>query len=151
MHLHVWTTYNRAVERTGTLIERLRRRTDWRLTAQRRAVAEAFAGEHVHLSADEVRSRARGRLPEISLATVYNTLNELVALGEIQPVQAGHGRPRYDPTPTAHDHLVCLGCGEIHDVHARGHASLPPSQRFAHRLVGQETIFKGYCPRCQKL
>ncbi len=132
-----------------SLIERLRRRTDWRVTAQRRAVAEAFEGAHVHLSADEVLARARRRLPEISLATVYNALNELVALGELQPVHAGHGRPRYDPTPTAHDHLVCLGCGEIHDVYARSRASLPPSQRFHHRLVGQETIFKGYCRRCQ--
>ncbi len=137
------------MEPSGTLVERLRRRTDWRLTAQRRAVAEAFEGEHVHLSADDVLTRARRRLPEISLATVYNTLNELVGLGEVQTVHVGQGRPRYDPTPGAHDHLVCLGCGEIHDVYPRSRPSLPGSQRFHHRVVGQETIFKGYCRRCQ--
>lgn len=107
-----------------SLLERLRQRTDWRLTAQRRVIAEAFGGEHVHLAAEEVLARARRRMPEISLATVYNTLNELVALGELQPVHGGRGR---------------------------GRVALPRSQRFGHRVVGQETVFKGYCVRCRKL
>ncbi len=42
------------------LLERLRRR-GWRLTAQRRVVAEALAGEHVHLTAEEVYERAARR------------------------------------------------------------------------------------------
>ncbi|MBI2218707.1 MAG: transcriptional repressor [Candidatus Rokubacteria bacterium] len=134
-----------------SLVERLRRRTDWRLTAQRRVVAEAFEGAHVHLTAEEVLDRARHRMPEISLATVYNTLNELVALGELQPLQSGRGRPRYDPnTAQRHDHLVCLGCGAIHDVHARGRVELPQAERFGHEVVAHETIFKGYCPRCRR-
>ena len=51
------------------LLERLRGR-GWRMTAQRRVVAEVLDGEHVHLTADEVHSRAVTRLPEISRATV---------------------------------------------------------------------------------
>jgi Fur family ferric uptake transcriptional regulator len=114
------------VSPANALIERLRRRTAWRLTAQRRVVAEAFDGEHVHLTAEEVLARARRRMPEISLAPVYNTLNELVALGEIKPVRTGRGRPRYDPnTAQRHDHLVCLACGAIHDVYPRRRAALP--------------------------
>jgi Fe2+ or Zn2+ uptake regulation protein len=135
--------------RVASLVNRLRARSDWRLTAQRRVVAEAFEGEHVHLTAEEVFDRARRRMPEISLATVYNTLNELVALGELQPLAAARGRPRYDPTPGRHDHLVCLGCGSIHDVQARGTIDLPPAQRFGHDLVAHETVFKGYCARCR--
>jgi Fur family ferric uptake transcriptional regulator len=137
------------MEQAGRLIERLRARTDWRLTAQRRVIAETFEGEHVHLTADEVLERARRHMPEVSLATVYNTLNDLVALGELRAVHAGRGRPRYDPTPGPHDHLVCLECGSLHDVHPRGQVTLPAAQRFGHRVVGRETLFKGYCPRCQ--
>jgi Fur family transcriptional regulator, stress-responsive regulator len=133
------------------LIDRLRRRDDWRLTAQRRVVAEAFDGEHVHLTADQVLDRARRRLPEISQATVYNALNELVELGELQRVHGQHGRPRFDPnTARGHDHLLCLGCGAIHDVAGRGRMDLPRSQRFGHQIVGHETTFKGYCPRCRR-
>jgi Fur family transcriptional regulator, stress-responsive regulator len=97
-----------------------------------------------------VLGRARRRLPEISLATVYNTLNELVVLGEVQPVLTGRGRPRYDPnTRHRHDHLVCLACGAIHDVYPRGRLELPRSQQRGHRVVARETTFKGYCRRCQ--
>ena len=132
------------------LIERLRKRTDWRLTAQRRVIAETFEGEHVHLTPEQVLERARRRLPEISLATVYNTLNELVALGELQPVQAGRGRLRYDPGAGRHDHLVCVKCGEIRDVSAEGRVRLSKSQRFGYHLGGHEVVFKGYCPRCTR-
>ena len=72
------------------LLERLRIR-GWRLTPQRRVVAEVLHGDHVHFSAETVHGLAQQRLPEISLATVYNTLNELVALGELQEVAAGEG------------------------------------------------------------
>src|ERR1039458_6796303 len=65
-----------------TLLQRLRRR-QWRLTAQRRAIAEVLQGEHVHLTADQIYERATARLPEISRASVYNTLNELRDIGEI--------------------------------------------------------------------
>lgn len=42
------------------LIDRLRQR-GWRMTAQRRVIAEAMTGEHVHLAADEVLERARAQ------------------------------------------------------------------------------------------
>ena len=47
-----------------------------RITPQRRAVAEVLVGENMHLAAEQVFESARRLVPEISLATVYNTLNE---------------------------------------------------------------------------
>ena len=81
------------------LLARLRDR-DWRLSAQRRAVAEVFVGEHVHLTPEQVHDLAQERLPEISRATVYNTLNELVAMGELRLVEVAEGPKRYDPNVT---------------------------------------------------
>jgi len=133
-----------------TLIDRLRARS-WRLTPQRRVIAEVMEGDHVHLSADEVLERARDRLPEVSLATVYNTLNELVAMGEVQQVDAGGGSTRYDPnTERRHHHLVCLKCNQLLDVYPTGvdGLELPRSQRHGYRIVNQEILFQGYCPTC---
>ena len=133
-----------------SLLDRLRARR-WRLTPQRRVIAEVLRGDHVHLTAEEVLARARKRLPEVSLATVYNTLNELVSMGEVQQVDAG-GRPtRYDPnTEDGHHHLVCLKCGDLRDVHPRGldALELPRSQRFGYRIVNREVLFQGYCSDC---
>ena len=131
------------------LLARLRAR-DWRLSAQRRAVAEVLVGDHVHLSAEEVHDLARQRLPEISRATVYNTLNELVAMGELLMVDVVDGPKRYDPNVTApHDHLVCERCHAIRDV-PRSTPSPPIADHASagFLVTGVEVTYRGLCPDC---
>ncbi|MET7934216.1 Fur family transcriptional regulator [Streptomyces sp. NPDC005322] len=132
------------------LLERLRGR-GWRLTAQRRVVAEVLDGDHVHLTADEVHARATRRLPEISRATVYNTLGELVALGEVIEVPIDGRAKRYDPNAhQPHQHLVCCDCGTIRDVHPTGNplADLPAEGRFGFTVSEVEVTYRGLCPAC---
>ncbi|MFE9171826.1 Fur family transcriptional regulator [Streptomyces kebangsaanensis] len=132
------------------LLERLRTR-GWRLTAQRRVVAEVLEGDHVHLTADEVHARAAQRLPEISRATVYNTLGELVNLGEVIEVSTDHRAKRYDPNAhRPHHHLLCARCGAIRDVHPVGNplADLPESERFGFSVSEVELTYRGICPDC---
>jgi Fe2+ or Zn2+ uptake regulation protein len=133
-----------------TLLERLRAR-GWRVTPQRRAVAQVLAGDHVHLTADDVLERARAVLPEVSLATVYNTLRELVDMGELLELRVGNGPARYDPnTGTAHHHLVCTVCHRLVDVHPAGLEALglPPDQRHGYVLDEIDITFRGRCPNC---
>jgi Fur family ferric uptake transcriptional regulator len=130
---------------------RLRDR-DWRLTPQRRVVAEVLDGENVHLTAETVHSRAQDRLPEISLATVYNTLNELVIMGEVVEVPGAGGAKRYDPNAhLPHHHLVCTSCGELWDVLHRsgGSVTLKDSERKGFEVTGIEIVFRGVCSDCQ--
>ena len=125
------------------LAERLRER-GWRLTAQRRVVAEVLVGEHVHLTAEAVH-------PEISLATVYNTLNELVNMGEVLEISDGNGPKRYDPNTTmAHQHLLCIRCGTLRDVAPKGEAglTLSPDEQHGFQVVGVDIMFRGLCPAC---
>ncbi|MDH6707356.1 Fe2+ or Zn2+ uptake regulation protein [Kitasatospora sp. MAA19] len=133
------------------LLERLRGR-GWRLTSQRRVVAEVLDdGEHVHLTADEVHARAAERLPEISRATVYNTLGELVTLGEVTEVSTDGRAKRYDPNAHhPHQHLVCTGCGTIRDVHPTGSplTDLPADQRFGFTVTDAAVTYWGLCPAC---
>jgi Fe2+ or Zn2+ uptake regulation protein len=135
------------------LLERLRAR-GWRLTPQRRVVAEVLHGEHVHLSAEAILGRAQALLPEISLATVYNTLNELVAMGEVLEVSTGRGAKRYDPNVAHHHHhLVCVRCGELLDVQPDGEdrLRLPARHRHGYQVVDVEIVFRGVCRRCRTL
>lgn len=134
------------------LLERLSER-GWQLTSQRRVVAEVLAGEHVHLAADEIHERAAARLPEISRATVYKTLGELAALGEIREVVVGGRSKRYDPNlDAAHEHLVCEHCGLIRDVHPEGKKGLRLAKagRYGFTLSGIDIVFRGLCPDCAK-
>ncbi|MEL0000309.1 MAG: transcriptional repressor, partial [Acidimicrobiaceae bacterium] len=66
-----------------TLLERLQQQRGYRLTAQRRVVAQVLEGENLHLTADEVLSQAEAMLPEISRATVYSTLQQFVDMGQL--------------------------------------------------------------------
>lgn len=137
---------------TMDLLERLRMR-DWRLSAQRRAVAEVLAGDHVHLTAEQVHERARDLVPEISRATVYSTLNELVAMGDLMVVDTVQGPKRYDPNvANAHDHFVCDRCGTIRDIpraaaRAARHRCLADGS-----LVDRvDVTYHGLCPSCARL
>jgi Fur family transcriptional regulator, stress-responsive regulator len=133
------------------LVERLRDR-GWRLTAQRRVVAEVLSGEHVHLTAEGIYGRAQRLLPEISLATVYNTLNELVGMGEVLEISTGDGPKRYDPNTTAaHHHLYCVGCGALRDIQPEGTdlLALPTAQRHGFEVLEVDIVFRGRCPDCR--
>ena len=131
------------------LLTRLRDR-GWRLSAQRRTVAEIFVGDNVHLTADEVLDLAQERLPEISRATVYNTLNELVAMGELRLVEVAEGPRRYDPNVIEHhDHLVCEECQAIRDVaRAEPHPGLPDDARGGFLVTNVDVTYRGLCPAC---
>lgn len=116
-------------------------------------VAEVLAGEHTHLTAEAIYSRAQELLPEISLATVYNTLNELVGMGEVLEISTGDGPKRYDPnTTTAHHHLYCVDCGELRDVNPQGadRLALPASQQHGFEVLDVDIIFRGRCPGCRE-
>jgi Fur family transcriptional regulator, stress-responsive regulator len=129
------------------LVTRLRDR-GWRLTAQRRVIAEVMTGEHVHLAADDVFERARAMLPEVSLATVYNTLGELVEMGELLEITHADGRKRYDPNiAVTHHHLVCVDCGRMLDVHVDD-PRLPAAEQHGFELLGVDVTFRARCPDC---
>jgi Fe2+ or Zn2+ uptake regulation protein len=131
------------------LLSRLRE-GPWRLTPQRRVVAEVLAGEHIHLTAEQVHDLAQQRLPEISRATVYNTLNELVAMGEVHEVDVIDGPKRYDPNVVeAHDHLVCESCHTIRDVPRPGDApAISRGARAGFLITGVDVTYRGLCPDC---
>jgi len=120
-----------------------------RVTPQRRAVWLAFGeGEDGHLAADEVLARARRGLPELSRATVYNTLAAFVGAGMLQAVES-RGAMLYDPNPDPdHHHFRCRSCDRLYDVSVEGVGglSIPGEGGF---VVDRKTVLlRGLCPAC---
>jgi len=105
--------------------------------------------DHLHLTADQIFTRVRGVMPDISRATVYNALHELVEIGMMRELDLGLRERHYDITTADHAHLVCLGCGRVEDVPFHCDTLALPS-RHAHgfRLVDCNVVFRGYCPAC---
>jgi len=116
-------------------------------------VTQVLHGENVHLSAETIFGHAKKELPEISMATVYNTLNELVAMGEILEVSTGSGPKRYDPNvKVSHHHLVCTSCGALRDVYVpEPGATLAVTDLHGYVVTGMDVVFQGLCPTCQNI
>ncbi|CUA83152.1 Fe2+ or Zn2+ uptake regulation protein [Gulbenkiania indica] len=85
-------------------------------TLQRLAVARVLLTAPVHLSADEVLTRVRAFAPDISRATVYNTLNLFSRCGLIREVVVESGRTLYDSSTHPHAHFYDVDTGTLSDA-----------------------------------
>lgn len=122
-----------------------------RLTPQRREVYNVLLAERDHPTASEVFIRAKKQMPSISLATVYNCLETLVACGLAKQVNVEREATRYCPNLEEHGHFICDSCGAVSDIPVAKQGSLaaflnlPP--RFT--VTQSEITLRGTCPACE--
>lgn len=121
-----------------------------KVTPQRQLLFRLLEGNETHPSAEALFAVASAQMPGISLRTVYQTLNDLAEMGELQMLDLGTGAARFDPNLDDHHHLVCDSCGEIRDVQVPGAERLAPvggAQGFDR--VTPQIVFRGVCPACR--
>jgi Fe2+ or Zn2+ uptake regulation protein len=88
-------------------------------------------------------------MPTISLRTVYQTLNDLAAMGEVHALDLGTGSARFDPNLDVHHHLVCDACGAVHDLYADfGAVEVPAPEQQGFVIESTEIVFRGRCAAC---
>ncbi len=132
-----------------------------KVTPQRRLIFKALENKTNHPTADDIYQEVKDIIPDISVATVYKTLNELVKLGLLLELRHDGEQSRFDPRTDRHSHLLCIGtkynekgklvpCGRLEDVSASFPAlSVPDTEQKGFLIIGNEVIFQGYCPDCQ--
>ena len=89
-----------------------------RFTVQRGAVWSYLESVEDHPTAEQVYRAVRRRVPQISLATVYNALEALVAARLATKITSGDGSARYDCRGEDHYHLRDVVTGEVRDLPA---------------------------------
>jgi Fe2+ or Zn2+ uptake regulation protein len=85
-------------------------------TAQRALVLEIIRGSGQHMDAEAIHQEAQAQEADISLATVYRTLNSLKRAGLIEQryLARDHTREKYEAAGgSEHYHFTCLGCGAV--------------------------------------
>ncbi len=95
-----------------------------RMTRQRQEIYRILIEERNHPTANEVFMKAKDRLPNLSLATVYNCLDALVQHGIIRQVNFERESSRYCPNLREHGHFHDAETGVIHDVDFKPGANL---------------------------
>jgi Fur family transcriptional regulator, iron response regulator len=75
-----------------------------------------FDGADRHVTADDVAVMARKSGIRVSLATVYNTLNQFVAAGLMKRITLDSDRTYFDTNVSDHHHLFFEDNGQLQDV-----------------------------------
>jgi Fur family transcriptional regulator, peroxide stress response regulator len=89
-----------------------------RRSRQRDVILRIVRETDSHPTAEWVYERARRKIPNLSLGTVYRNLNLLVEENAIQRVVIGDGLVRYDRRLGDHAHFICTETGEVMDLEA---------------------------------
>ena len=92
-----------------------------RPTRQRLALARLlFEKGDRHITADELHAEAEGEGVGVSLATVYNTLNQFTAAGLLREIAVEAGRAYFDTNTGDHHHFYFEEGGRLLDIPAEG-------------------------------
>ena len=86
-----------------------------RYSHQRKTIAQIVYSTNSHPTAEWVFNKAKEKIPNISLGTVYRNLKVLADSGQISIVNDG-SITRYDWNTKVHDHLKCKECNNLIDV-----------------------------------
>ena len=121
-----------------------------RVTPQRQAIFRLLHGVDSHPTVEALFEAARTEMPTISLKTVYQTVHDLEALGEVTVLDVGTGAIRVDPNVEhAHHHLVCTRCGNVRDVLVDvADLRVPARYRREFHIEAVEVVFRGLCESC---
>ena len=120
-----------------------------KLTKHRQFVFDTVRQSHDHPTAEEVFHRTQNVLPEISFATVYNSLSVLVECGMVRQVTLDRSPTRFCANMRDHCHFYCDICGKVSDL------DLPPAAAAANldlprgfKVSNYSLSLRGTCPTC---
>ena len=124
-----------------------------RVTRQRLLVADALGAVGRQVSAQDLYERLRRRDPRIGRATVFRTLEALVAAGVARRLeQDGHVYGYVACRPEHHHHLACDRCGRVEDIDEA--YIRPVAERVAanlgFRIDDARVDFYGLCESCAR-
>ncbi|MEK6201935.1 MAG: transcriptional repressor [Desulfobulbaceae bacterium] len=123
-----------------------------RMTSQRQIILEELQKRKQHLTADELYTIVRKKMPKISLATVYRNLEFLSEAGMITRLEVGGRQKCFDSDVSGHDHVLCVLCHRIDNVGIESKKENYPSHGVmdGYIITGCRVEFVGLCPGCQK-
>lgn len=122
-----------------------------KITPQRRLIFELLAENENHPTAEEIYQLVLSRMPDVSQTTVYNTLRELVAFGELAPVEnLSEAGARFDTNSNPHHHLFCKQCQTLIDIERDfSDVKLTVEEAKGFQIFNNQITFYGICQECQ--
>lgn len=121
-----------------------------RLTPQRMEIIRVLSNDRSHPGARTILAKARERVPDMSMSTVYSTLGLLKKEDLIKELEFYDMDNRYETIMTDHIDLICTKCGSITNFDG----NLPMTREFIEENAGFEPHrmrfeYYGLCKKCR--
>jgi Fur family ferric uptake transcriptional regulator len=127
----------------------------YRMTGARRAVAGLIAGRDGAFESGDLIADAERRQLGVARATIFRTLELLVALGAVERLDLPSGAHSYVRCGSTrhHHHLVCTRCRRSVDLEDIGMSAIveKAERRTGYRVDRHRVELWGLCPACQKV
>lgn len=128
------------------------RKQGYRLTPQRLLILQILEEDGGHLTPAEIHEQAVQRMPGLTEATVYRTLDFLAHTGLAMVAHIGGGRLVYETSGREHHHLICRTCGHsieiAHDILENVYDQV--RERTGFQIDCCHVTFFGRCPACEE-
>ena len=122
------------------------------LTEAREIVFEVIIRTHGHFTAEEIVKFCKTHKKEVSRATIYRSLRELLEAGVIRETAFGDKHHHYEHTydEKLHHHARCIRCScfiELPDLNEDSQYK-PLLEKEGFQILGHELHFYGLCQKC---
>ncbi|MEB3100798.1 Fur family transcriptional regulator [Ferviditalea candida] len=122
----------------------------WRITEQRRMIAEIFSQDDGYLSPRDVYDRMSSKYPSVSFDTVYRNLRMLDEMGVLEQFYFMDGGLKFKAKCSSHHHhhLICMNCEKtltFDDCPMEQIVKLPGN----FKIVSHHFEVYGVCEECQ--
>lgn len=137
------------------IFKRYCRKHDMRYTPEREMIINEIYRKYEHFDIDTLFLGIRNRNPDAKLAkgSIYRMLPHLISSGLIRTSFTEKGHTCYERTVghKHHDHMKCIGCGEVYDFSSNEIEKIQDriSKRLKFKIVWQMHVLNGYCSKCQ--
>jgi len=122
-----------------------------KLTHQRLEIYKELASTKEHPSAEALYKRLKGKMPTISLDTVYRNLSLLSDYGLVRRLETAESQARFDGDTSRHYHAVCSKCKEITDFYWEDfNKLLRPNLSSWGKPRDVNVVVSGICSKCLK-
>lgn len=123
----------------------------YKLTRPRLAVIEVLETYGDHLSHNQILIEGQKIYPQLSRATVYRTLELLVALKLVRPLYLNEPTQRFISGFGGHHHLVCTNCDAVIEFEQCNVEALARelAEEYNFQILSHLLEFQGLCKACR--
>lgn len=117
--------------------------------SKQRVIILKYLNEHLkeHHSVDDMYSYFKANKINLSLATIYNTINIFKDKKIISAVKMSNGEYRYEKNIDSHIHFECNKCNKVYNMDSMSEDFENKHEGF--KIQEEHVLFTGVCPECK--